>query len=226
MPWPGGNPNWKKGVSGNPKGRPLGCGGKHAQMAAQNALEIMAEWMAENYSFSDRAGDERLKESTRILLTFARDSKVPTAVRIAAAAAAAKSEPQFPYSPINIPSFTSIKEAEDFKLSLSQREARRELDSDSVSTAISRVNEWIKDQRDDNYEFRADEELRIKLEAQGAAREIAIRIEGGLPALPGTQVIMPGDAPPKLNGANGHAPVIDHQPTNESIQQEPPAGET
>ena len=50
----GGNPNWEKGVSGNPGGRPKGSGNKVTnkikiayQMLMEDNLENMTEWLGE-----------------------------------------------------------------------------------------------------------------------------------------------------------------------------------
>lgn len=50
----GGNPNWEKGVSGNPQGRPKGAGNKVTnkikvayQMLMEDNLENMTEWLGE-----------------------------------------------------------------------------------------------------------------------------------------------------------------------------------
>ena len=70
----------------------------------------------------------------------------------------------------------------------------------------------------------AEEELKLKIAGSPlASKDQTIRIEGGLPTLPGTNVIMP-----EVNGAygqhstlNGHStPVIDHQPPE--AQSPPP----
>lgn len=54
-----------------------------------------------------------------------------------------------------------------------------------------------------------------KLAAQGGTGDQTIRIEGGLPALPGTNVIM-NETALGMNGHNGH-PAIDHEPVNNSV---------
>ena len=57
-------------------------------------------------------------------------------------------------------------------------------------------------------EYANNLEAECKLAAQGEGPQ-EIHITGGLPDLPGTAVIMPGDAPPLNGHSNGH--VIDHQ---------------
>jgi hypothetical protein len=69
------------------------------------------------------------------------------------------------------------------------------------------------------------EELKLKLAAAGGGSEMNIHIIGGLPELPGTNVIMP-----HMNGVNGqghelngHGPVIDaDKPAIESVPANPP----
>jgi hypothetical protein len=166
------------------------------------------------------AGKAVSRSSVQILKDFANDPSVPTSLRISAAAAAAPYEqskllpvagPVYLYSKINIDDFKSIEEAESFLLTLSQREAAGELESMSVQTVSERVRLWIQLKRQ-------GQELDIKRLAQGQETgDQIIRIEGGLPALPGTNVTMPS-----LNGhdKNGLLPPqprqIESSPAPES----------
>jgi hypothetical protein len=91
---------------------------------------------------------------------------------------------------VHVPDFANIEEAEAFQLHLSKLEANREIDSRTARTITERIQNWISNKR-------ADEELEIKRLASGdIAGDQLIRIEGGLPELPGTSI----DMPHKLNG--------------------------
>jgi hypothetical protein len=164
--------------------------------------------MADTYTFSDQ--DPRLPSAYQLLISFATNDKYPAAIKVAAAAAASKVEPKYLHRPIDLPAFTTIQEAEAFKLQLSQQELRNEYDQESVNRAIARIDNWINDQRADAHAARQDVELELKrLAADASDQPQIIKITGGLPELPGTNVTMPGQQPDLLNG---HGPVIEHQP--------------
>jgi hypothetical protein len=149
--------------------------------------------MADNFKF-ELDPDSKHPESVQILLAFARSDKVQNSLRIVAAQAASKHEAQYLYSQVDIPNFQSIEEAESFLLHLSKQEANREIDSRTASTISSRIQTWISNKR-------ADQELDLKRIAQHGEPEQIIRVTGGLPPLPGTNVTMPA-----LNG-HGYEPL-------------------
>ena len=65
-------------------------------------------------------------------------------------------------------------------------------------------------------EYANNIEAQLKqIAAQGGGSEQQITITGGLPPLPGCNIIGLGgeEPPPRVNGHNGHGPVIDHQDT-------------
>ena len=100
-----------------------------------------------------------------------------------------------------------MQDALDFLAGITRRAAAGELEL-QISTDISNlVKNWI-------LSVTAQDELQLKIAKENPQGPVEIRIEGGLPSLPGTD-ILPGDS--QLNGPrmNGHGPVIDHQ--------EPPA---
>ena len=75
--------------------------------------------------------------------------------------------------------------------------------SQSALEITSIVRSWIDSRR-------AAIELDLKIDAQGGATDTTIRIEGGLPSLPGTNINMARE--PSLNGsASGH--IIEHNDT-------------
>jgi hypothetical protein len=97
---------------------------------------------------------------------------------------------KFIQTPIEVPAFTTCEDAEAFLLLLAQREAAQELDSVSVAAVSARVLDWI-------HSKRAGQELEIKrINATQDTGDQVIKIEGGLPTLPGCEnLIMP-----QLNG--------------------------
>ena len=107
--------------------------------------------------------------------------------------------PRFLDTPINVPEFTSIDQAENFLADLPQRVGRGELDFQSGLDLSTLTRNWLSARHE-------REELQLKIEHQGGPRDQTIRLEGGLPALPGTDIIMP-ERPQDLNGH-----TIDHDP--------------
>src|SRR5262245_55744403 len=99
-----GNPLWRRGVSGNPRGRPLGSKNKTHQKYIEDALISLVTWMADNFTFQ-LDPDSRLPESVQILLAFARSEKVQSSLRVIAAQAASKHEAQYLYTQVPIPDF-------------------------------------------------------------------------------------------------------------------------
>jgi hypothetical protein len=105
---------------------------------------------------------------------------------------------------IEVPQFTSITQAEDYLASIPVLLGNGAIDSQSALELSTLTKNWL----DAIY---AHQEYDLKLQAQGGGSDAVIRIEGGLPRMPGHDgLIMPGDAPVHLNGHNGHGPVIDH----------------
>jgi hypothetical protein len=142
---------------------------------------------------------------TDALITLARIQHESTddSLRVAAAAALAPYShpklqalptPRFIENPIEVPEFTHVSDAEAFLAQIATLVARGELDFQSGLELSTLTKNWI----DSQY---TREELTIKqINAGGSEHKQVIKIEGGLPALPGTNVTMP-----MLNGHNGHA---------------------
>jgi hypothetical protein len=126
-------------------------------------------------------------------------------------------EPRYIAQPVAVPHFTAIEEAEAYLASLPVLLGGGELDSQAALELPTLTKNWI----DARY---AREELQLKLLTQGGGPDQTIHIEGGLPALPGTNFIVDDTAAGRVNGMNGRGPVIDHQPTDSiprSEAQEP-----
>ena len=129
--------------------------------------------------------------------------------------------PRFVECQIEVPEFTHLSHAEQFLAKIAALVARGELDIQTGLELSTLAKNWI----DAQY---AREELAIKQYNAGSTEhEQTIRIEGGLPALPGTNVTMP-----LLDGkpvTNGHAleppppvvPAIESSPKSQAPGPEP-----
>ena len=145
---------------------------------------------------------------TDALITLARiqHESQDDSLRVAAAAALAPYShpklqalptPRFVETSIEVPEFTHLSDAESFLAKIAALVAGGQLDIQTGLELSTLAKNWI----DAQY---AREELAIKQYNAGSTEhEQTIRIEGGLPQLPGCSVIMP-----QLNGqppTNGHA---------------------
>jgi hypothetical protein len=122
--------------------------------------------------------------------------------------------PRFIEHPIDVPDFTSVEIAESFLAKVTVLTARGELDFQSALELSTMAKAWIETQY-------AKQGLDLKAMAQGAdSHDTTIRIEGGLPQLPGTNVTMP-----VLNGTTSYE-MLEHLssgegPSPSSSQQVP-----
>jgi hypothetical protein len=145
---------------------------------------------------------------TDALITLARiqHESQDDSLRVAAAAALAPyahpklqalPTPRFIENPIEVPEFTHVSDAEAFLAQIATLVARGELDIQSGLELSTLTKNWIGSKNNHT-------ELDLKAVNAGATdTEQVIRVEGGLPSLPGCNVTMP-----VLNGqpvTNGHA---------------------
>src|SRR5262245_7570125 len=169
------------------------------------------------------------KDALETLSYLQHNEQIEPGLRIAAASALAPfchpkmqatPTPRYVETPIDVPDFDRISDAESFLAKLPVLVARGQLDFQAAQELCAMTKLWI----DSQY---LREDLAIKQYNAGSTEhEQVIRVEGGLPVMPGLE----GVVMPQLNGhvTNGHAalaaptdavPVID-QP-NESTS--PPA---
>jgi hypothetical protein len=143
------------------------------------------------------------------LSTIQNDSNTDPSIRVAAVSALAPyCHPKMQSTPtpryielqIDIPEFTHVSDAENFLAKIALLCARGHLDIQSAQELSGLVKLWI----DSQYQR---EELNYKI-SPPETRDTTIRIEGGLPALPGTNVTMP---------------VLDGKPVTNGHALEPPA---
>ena len=124
--------------------------------------------------------------------------------------------PRYVEDAIAIPDFTNIQDAQNFLADIARRSGAGELELQSALDISTLVKNWI-------LSITAQDEYQLKLQAQGGGSDTTIRIEGGLPPLPGTNVNMAKEPTLQMNGHNGHGPVIDHTDTpalTESVSSE------
>ena len=196
------------GQFGNPNGRPPGTRNKKTE-------KIFKE-------LEDR-GD---KDPADLLPSIVTNDKEPTELRVRAADMLMPYKygkrgtippPRCVEEAIDVPDFATIEQAEYFLASISKRAGSGELELQSALDISTLVRNWI-------FSKHARTGLDIKVAASGGLGDQIIRIEGGLPTLPGTNVTMPILSNGReINGEVLPAP----SPQTESVpqQQEPPNGE-
>jgi hypothetical protein len=113
--------------------------------------------------------------------------------------------PRFVEDQIPVPDFANIQDAQNFLADIARRSGAGELELQSALDVSTLVKNWI-------LSITAQDELQLKVAAQNGGGDQTIRIEGGLPPLPGTNINMGKE--PMLNGTNGH--VIEHA-ANDSV---------
>jgi hypothetical protein len=188
---------FQPGVASNPAGRPKGSRNKRTQ----EILDLI----------QGRGDKDPLDALSEIVTTNQDPSIVAQAANILAPYVHSKrgtlSAPRFLRDQIEVPQFTSITQAEDYLASILVLLGKGEIDSQTALELSTLTKNWL-----DAIYARQDYDL--KLQSQGGGSDQTIRIEGGLPPLPGTSVIM-DDTAVGMNGHNGH-PAIDHEPAIES----------
>jgi hypothetical protein len=182
--------NYRPGTSGNPNGRPVGSRNKRTQ-----------EIIKEIQKLGHKDCLMRLSEIVH--------SEADTSLAISAAAHLAPymhgkmgtiPAPRYVEQTFEVPSFQSIDQAEDYLAEIPQRVARGELDFQSALDFSNLVRNWVETKL-------AHTNTDLKVQAQGGG-DATIRIEGGLPQLPGTNINMTNKL---VLDHNGHD-VIDHMP--------------
>ena len=184
---------FQPGVAANPNGRPKGSRNRRTQeildliqgRGDKDPLDALSEIVS-----TSENPDHRISASN-ILAPYLH-SKRGTA-----------SAPRFLETPVEVPTFNTVQEAEAYLAHIPVLLGRGELDS---QTALE-LSQLTKNLLDAIY---ARQDYDLKLQAQGGGPDTVIRIEGGMEPLPGTNIIGMGgeEAPPRVNGQNGH--VIDH----------------
>jgi hypothetical protein len=154
------------GHTNNPNGRPPGCKNKITR---------------DFHEAYEEAKNQGYKHPFLVMMQWAHDESKPVEIRAAMLKECASYTCTKPKLTIKseVPVLTSIEQAEAFLATLT---AESDLDPIELLTAI---RHWIDSKRE-------GQELQLKIQDhRGSAPEQRILIEGGLPDLPGTNVIMP-----------------------------------
>jgi hypothetical protein len=214
---------WKKGQSGNIHGRPRNYVPRNSYEGLSGDVnenqnqrnQFYSAMIRDEYRFQAEAQD--LEDPILFQHKLLSNESLPLAVRATIAASVAPychpklgilAAPRYIETPIEVPDFQTVDQAESFLLTLSQRVGAGELAIDSANDVAAHVRGWI-------HSVREGQELEIKrLNANASTGPQTIHIEGGLPPLPGTDIIMP-ELPPD--------PDVIEATATESIASEVPA---
>jgi hypothetical protein len=192
------NPGYfKPGEVANPNGRPKGSRNKRTE---------------DLWSRLEARGD---KDPADILSSIASNENEPQELRVQAANCLLPYKygkhgsiiaPRYIEEPIDLPRPTTLEQANSNIALISEMKAQGRIDLDFANSLIA-------DNRAIANNLIAEEELKIKIaNNRSLSADTVIRLEGGLPPLPGTDIIMP-----VINGElNGK--TIDHEPPRPAIE--------
>ena len=189
------------GQIGNPNGRPLGSRNKRTKEIIQQIIESNNKDPLITLSeISSSDPDSAIRATAANMLAPYMHSKMQSTPT-----------PRFVEESFDIPTFTHLSDAEQFLARIAALVSSGSLDIQTALELSTLAKNWI----DAQY---AREELAIKQYNAGSTEhEQTIRIEGGLPALPGTNITMPTlDAKPATNGHAALAVPTDAVPAIES----------
>jgi hypothetical protein len=195
---------FQPGVAGNPNGRPKGSRNRRTQ----EILDLI----------QGRGDKDPLDALSEIVTTSDNPDHRISASNILApylhSKCATKPTPRFVPEQIEVPTFNTVQEAEAYLAHIPALLGRGELDSQTALELSTLTKNWL-----DAIYARQDYEL--KLQGQGGGAEQQITITGGLPSLPGCNIIGMGgeEHTPRVNGHNGA--VIDHQEPATAIESVP-----
>jgi hypothetical protein len=195
------------GTSGNPYGRPPGSRNKRTE-DVWKALEARGDKDPLDF-LSALITNEATEAGLRVaaanyILPYKHSKRGPTPA------------PRYVDDPITVPDFVNVQDAQNFLADIARRSGAGELELQSALDISTLVKNWI-------LSVTAQDEFQLKVQTQGGATDTTIRIEGGLPSLPGTNINMAKEPTLQMNGHNGQ--VIEHEPVTESIPQTPSEGQ-
>jgi hypothetical protein len=198
---------FQPGESGNPKGRPPGSKNKVTlelfKIAKERGYKHPVLYLIEVVN-DEKAAPER-RDTCAIAAAPYMTLKMGTAAA-----------PRYLEEQVEVPDFQTVAQAEEYLASIPVLLGKGEIDSQSALELSQLTKNWL-----DAIYARQDYDL--KLQAQGGGSDQHITISGGLPSLPGCNIIGMGgeEHTPRVNGHNG--PVIDHQEPaalTDSVQSE------
>jgi hypothetical protein len=191
--------NYRPGTSGNPNGRPVGSRNKRTQGIIKEIQKLdHKDCLMRLSEIVHSEPDTSLAISASTALAPYMHGKMGTIP-----------PPRYVEEPFTVPTFQTIDQAEDYLAEIPQRVARGELDFQSGLDFSAMIRNWIEAKL-------AHTNTDLKVAAQGGG-DATIRIEGGMPSLPGTSIIM-DDTPFGSRAINGHSgPSIEHQPSDAPV---------
>jgi hypothetical protein len=175
MPFQSGE-EWQKS-GGNAKGRVPGSRNKRTQeildLIQSRGDKDPLDFLSEVISSTNHYPHELKVQASNILAPYLHSKR------------SVAPEPRFIQEPITVPHFQSIDEAEAYLAELPSRVGRGQISFDDAEKISFLTRNYI--------EARIDAtKLQLQIAAQGGEHEQIIRIEGGLPVMPGHEnVIMP-----------------------------------
>jgi hypothetical protein len=178
------------GQSGNPNGRTPGSRNRRTQeildliqaRGDKDPLDALSDLITKN---EDPA---IVAQASNILAPYLHSKRSTTPA------------PRFFPEPVVVPTFTTIEQAEEYLAQIPVMLGNCSIDSQSALELSTLVRNWIEAKL-------AHTNTNLKIEAQGTG-DATIRIEGGLPQLPGTNINMTNKLTLDHNGRD----VIDHVP--------------
>jgi hypothetical protein len=178
------------GQIGNPNGRPVGSRNKRTKEIIQQIIESNNKDPLLTLSeISSTDPDSAIRATAANMLAPYMHSKMQSTPA-----------PRFVEEVFDVPEFTHLSDAQQFLAKITALVADGRLDIQTGLELSSLGKAWL----DAQYQR---EELAIKLFNAGSTEhEQTIRIEGGLPALPGTSITMPVLDGHAMNGHDVLAP--------------------
>lgn len=202
--------HFKPGQSGNPNGRPVGAANRRSVELYQRLRDRgdvdPAEFCSSIVSSPTEATELKLQAANYLLPYLYNKRGTITPFR-------------YIEEPVQLPRPATIEQANANIARISEMKALGHIDLDFAESLIA-------DNRTIANNLIAEEELKLKLSAAGGLGETTIRIEGGLPQLPGSNITMPTlngkehdllppQPPPTLqqNADGEYQPARDQEPT-------------